>query len=58
MQRKVIVDEALREQEKKREKLERDFSSSYAKRLKADRGEEKDRSDVPLVYMCIKFVHC
>lgn len=36
MQRKVKADEAQQQQQAKRDKLERDFSSSYAKRLKAD----------------------
>lgn len=43
MQRKVKADEVQKQQQEKRDKLERDFSSSYAKRLKADRGSEKDR---------------
>lgn len=43
MQRKVKADEAQRQQRDRREKLERDFSSSYAKRLKADRANEKGR---------------
>ncbi|CAM9690632.1 unnamed protein product [Scytosiphon promiscuus] len=43
MQRKVKADEAQKQQQDKRDKLDRDFSSSYAKRLKADRGNQKDR---------------
>ncbi|CAM9894681.1 unnamed protein product [Ascophyllum nodosum] len=44
MQRKARADEALRGLQKKRDNLERDFSSAYAKRLKANKsGKEKDR---------------
>lgn len=43
MQRKVKIDESQRQQQEKRDKLERDFSSSFAKRLKADQANEKDR---------------
>lgn len=42
MQRKVKAEEAQKQQQDKREKLEREFSSSYAKRLKADKSA-KDR---------------
>ncbi|CAM9668648.1 unnamed protein product [Ectocarpus sp. 6 AP-2014] len=43
MQRKVQADEAQKQRQEKREKLESDFSSSYAKRLKADKDTGKDR---------------
>lgn len=43
MQRKARVDEAQKQQQARRDKLERDFSSLYAKRLKADTDNEKDR---------------
>lgn len=43
MQRKVKADEVQKQQQDKRDKLERDFSSSYSKRLKADLATEKDR---------------
>ncbi|CAM9986160.1 unnamed protein product [Ectocarpus sp. 13 AM-2016] len=43
MQRKVQADEAQKQRQEKREKLETDFSSSYSKRLKADKDTGKDR---------------
>lgn len=43
MQRKVKADEAQRQQQEKRDKLESDFSSSYLKRLKPDKPNQKDR---------------
>ncbi|CAM9510372.1 unnamed protein product [Ectocarpus sp. 12 AP-2014] len=43
MQRKVQADEAQKQRQEKREKLESDFSSSYSKRLKADKDTGKDR---------------
>ncbi|CAB1112912.1 unnamed protein product [Ectocarpus sp. CCAP 1310/34] len=46
MQRKAQADEAQKQRQEKREKLESDFSSSYAKRLKADKDTGKDRRKV------------
>eukprot|EP00752_Nemacystus_decipiens_P004583 g4183.t1 len=43
MQRKVKADEAQKQQQEKRDKFESDFSSSYAKRLKAAKTNDKDR---------------
>ena len=43
MQRKVKIDEAQQKQQEKRETLEREFTSSYSKRLKANRANVKDR---------------
>lgn len=43
MQRKVQADEAQKQRQDKRDKLESNFSSSYAKRLKADKDTGKDR---------------
>eukprot|EP00903_Cladosiphon_okamuranus_P006749 g6584.t1 len=43
MQRKVKSDEAQRQQQEKRDKLESDFNSSYLKRLKPDKPDDKDR---------------
>ncbi|CAN0332599.1 unnamed protein product, partial [Ectocarpus fasciculatus] len=43
MQRKVQADEAQKQRQDKRDKLESEFSSSYAKRLKADEDTGKDR---------------
>ncbi len=45
MQRKARVEEAQKQQQARKDKLERDFSSMYAKRLKANnnKADEKDR---------------
>lgn len=43
MQRKVKANEAQKQQQDRRDRLESDFSSSYAKRLKADKTNDKDR---------------
>lgn len=43
MQRKAKADDKLRQQDEKREKLEDEFSSSFAKRFKANIGGEQER---------------
>lgn len=43
MQRKAKVDETRRQHSEKQKKLENEFSTSFAKRLKSNSGE-KDRS--------------
>lgn len=42
MQRKMKADEVQKQQQEKRDKLESDFSSSYAKRLKADKTNDEN----------------
>lgn len=43
MQRSAKIEAAKREQEDKRKEVEDDFSSTFAKRLRTERAENKDR---------------